>query len=203
MLRDSRLISICRSVFFLAAVFLFVTKFQATARAGGACGSYCSASVDCSDTCLDDYDQDSTCGAYGVCAPDCSDVCGSGSSCTTPCSGGDGEDCGAYNGGVSNGECYGYCGDGACDTNFENCNSCSADCGPPGSCTASCSVTCNTPGSNECGSGLICDTAKCCVLNETGCSTTGYCSTNSDCCDGYMCYGPAPGYAKMCAFPKT
>jgi hypothetical protein len=209
-LLNSRLLSISRSLFFVTAVFLFATKFQtAIVRAGRACESYCSTSVNCSDSCLDDYDQDSTCGAYGVCAPDCSDVCGSGSSCSTPCSGGGGEDCGAYNGGKSNGECFGFCGDGVCEMPYETCNTCSADCG---ACTESCALNTCTQDSDCGGGGVSCDGA-CCI----GPCGNDYCGTEprecdnsyepcggspNDCCDNEIC-GSIDGGDPVCVGPLT
>lgn len=194
-------LSICRSSLFLITLTLFMGVNGRIVRANGVCSDTCGPTANCSATCLDDFDQDSTCGDYnggqsnGECSPNCSDVCGSTASCTTACSGGTGNDCGGYNGGQSNGECYGWCGDGVCTAGNETCNSCSTDCNyscMPTCEIASCSVytDCPSGGAYVCQDGCCiapCSNTGGCGGHSRACSDDSTCASSADCCGNEVC----------------
>lgn len=178
---------LCRYALCLVAVFLFVgARGRLVAATLGPCEELCTDTTPCDTECLYDLDSEETCGDWGTCgdAPACSDVCGTSVACDTLCSGGDGSDCGGYNGGKANNECYGTCGDGVCQMHEESCSSCSADCG---ACTGECQAGgCSTDGDCTALSGGVCND-HCCAYpppppppecEEYG----GSCSAQSDCC---------------------
>jgi hypothetical protein len=162
-------------------------------RAIPLCDGYCSASTACEDECLDNLDNLTTCEDYGICAPDCSEVCGPDVDCNTECSGGSG-DCADYNGGQSNGECYGACGDGMCQMDYEDCATCAVDCG--GSCQECATYECHDDSECDNGNGYQCIDG-CCVA---GCDSEGCgggsrscsnwyltCNDDGDCCNDEFC----------------
>jgi hypothetical protein len=201
---------------FLTAAFFFFGPIQlpggisfgaVQVQAVPQCDGYCSTGTACEDECLDSFDNLTTCGDYGICAPDCSEVCGSDVDCNTECSGGSG-DCADYNGGQSNGECYGACGDGVCQIEYEGCEC--VDCQNMGSChqcgeLGSCDdyTECPDPEVDQCLDG--CCMAVCGPGNDCGggnsrsCDKTGTsCYTNNDCCDDETCVQVPPYYDLEC-----
>lgn len=175
---------LCAYTFFLAAGFLLMgSRGRLIAATLGPCLETCTGSTPCDTECLYNLDSEETCGDWGTCAPDCSEVCGPSVACDTGCSGGDGSDCGGYNGGKANSECYGTCGDGSCDgPELQHPCGCTADCGS-GDCTPH---EC-TPGSSSCGAGYVCTADGMCTAVDPGCSVES-CNQASDCCtSGDIC----------------
>jgi hypothetical protein len=189
---------LCRCAFFVLAIFVFVGARSRLTLAAmlGNCDEVCTGDTDCNTECLYDYDSEETCGDWGTCAPDCSDICGSTTACDQGCTG-DFGDCGGYNGGKSNGECYGYCGDGVCEMHEENPTNCPEDCKPVGSTCGT--ETCTEDSGCTDVSGGACN-GDCCAYPGQGgggggggsCGEYGAaCSSDSDCCQAY--------YSEMCA----
>lgn len=213
MASGTRVVPLYRSMLFLLAIFLFAIKYQGTVHAMlPLCSDVCGTDTACSEECVDDSDNFSTCGDYnggqsnGECAPNCSDVCGSGVSCTTACTGG--PTCGDYNGGQVNGECYGSCGDNACQMQHEDCSTCSTDCGacPPTCSFGSCS---SDP---DCGGGGAVCNGGCCIVPCEGDDCDGHsrscddefvvCGGSDECCDNEVC-ATADGGDYLCYQTST
>jgi hypothetical protein len=178
---------LCRCAFFMLAIFVLVGARSRLTLAAmlGNCEDVCTGDTDCNTECLYDYDSEETCGDWGTCAPDCSEICGATTACDQGCTG-DFGDCGGYNGGQGNGECYGYCGDGACEMPEEDCTGCPEDCG---SCTPPCTTSmCDNAGDCTDASPAGCN-GGCCVYPGQGSGSGGSCgeygaacSSSSDCC---------------------
>lgn len=187
-------IRLCRYAVFVIAMFVFagVRSRLVSAAMFDNCSSVCTDQADCSTECLYDYDSEETCGDYGTCAPACSDVCGPTADCNTACSG-DGPYCGAYNGGKSNMECYGTCGDGHCDIQYETHASCPADC----EFVSDGGVTCDNQTGDGCSAGDFCYDSKCVVpCDGTDCGSGNTrtceggaidCTSDDQCCSGELC----------------
>lgn len=182
-----------RYTFFVTALFFLAGSRSHLVAAPmlGNCEDVCTGEADCGTECLYNLDSEETCGDWGTCAPDCSAVCGASANCDLACSGGG--DCGSYNGGQSNGECYGTCGDGACSIPEENEAGCPADCTPTSCGTSSCSQDSDCP--DSCGDGVCVD--SCCMYYDAphsccdpGTCPSGYdgtCGSSSDCCSNELC----------------
>lgn len=200
-------IRLCRYAVFMIAVFVLagVRSRLVSAAMFDNCSSICTDQTDCSTECLYDYDSEETCGDYGTCAPACSAVCGPTKACDFACSG-DGS-CGAYNGGKSNMECYGTCGDGHCDVQRETHTSCPADCKfLPGD-----GIECDIVTGDGCASGQFCLNGQCaipcdgddCGGNSRTCEGGAIdCTSDDQCCSDEACvdlsywwvYGNDGGY---------
>lgn len=121
--------------------------------------------------------------------PLCSEVCDATELCSEQCL--DDSDsqsyCGQYNGGQSNGMCYGDCGDGYCMPDHgESCSTCHADCG-------FCGVGCTQDA--DCPSGDFCSGGSCwapcppegCYDNGGTCTDPQDCNQSYTCCDSEIC----------------
>jgi len=200
-------IRLCRYAVFVIAMFVLVgvRSRLVSAAMPQNCSDICTSDEDCSTQCLYNYDSEETCGDWGTCAPDCSDVCGPTVDCYTACSG-DGY-CGAYNGGKSNLECYGTCGDGTCDLQYETYENCPADCQfLPGD-----GIECDIVTGDGCSAGQFCLNGQCAVgCDSDDCGGTSRsceggaidCTSDDQCCDDEACvdlsywwvYGNDGGY---------
>jgi hypothetical protein len=194
---------LCRYSLFLVALFVFSGRWgHLFASPFGNCSDVCTGSSSCDLGCLIDYDTESTCGDYGTCGYyPCSDLCGPSADCTTTCGVDNDSTCGSYEGGQSSGECYGTCGDGKCNVQFETPSTCPADC------TAMCGSgdpSCN-PSAQDCASGEVCFPSGCCVVPCNDPSVCGgqdrscvdgptTCVIDDDCCDDEYCANVQFGY---------
>jgi hypothetical protein len=110
---------------FLSVAILFMSRGHVVAGASTRpdCALVCTVDTTCDTLC---GPGGPTCGDYGVCEGPCDGTCGPATDCLAGCS--PDFECGDYNGGQANSECYGTCGDGVCSSPYENSQNCPQDC---------------------------------------------------------------------------